>query len=70
MGLLSVSGRYRSARRYQLALAFVRHLKSAAERDCAVRRDNCASEDAWNALYVGHYTASGLAGHGDVYCWL
>ena len=53
LGLLPLSGRDRSARRHQLALAAVRDRQSAARGDRALRGDDGAREDGQDALRVG-----------------
>ncbi len=54
MGLLSVSGRARSAGRHQFSVAAVRHLQSAAGAHCTVRGDHHPGQDARPALHVDH----------------
>ena len=54
VGLLPVSGRGRSARRHQLAVAALRNREPAARRGRALRGHHGAGEDGEDALRVGH----------------
>ena len=65
VGPLPLSGRDRSARRHQLALAAVRHLEPAARRGRAVRRHDGHHQDGQGALRVGHAAAARVARHRD-----
>ena len=65
MGLLSVSGRGRSARWHQLAVAALRNRQPAAGRGRALCGDDGAGEDGEAALLVGPRAAARMAGGGD-----
>ena len=65
LGLLPLSGRHRSARRHQLAVAALRHRQPAAGGGGVLRRDHRAREDGEDALHLGDDRAAGLAGGGD-----
>jgi carbon starvation protein CstA len=67
LGLLPLSGRHRSARRHQLAVAPVRDRESAARRGGALRRGDDPDQDGEDPLLVGAARATGVACGSDAH---
>ena len=70
LGIFSVAGRERSAGRDQFAVAAVRNRQPVAGHGRAVRGHHHHHQDGQSALCRGHAGAAGLAGRGDVYCFV
>ena len=65
LGLLPLSGRCRSSRWHQLALAALWDSESATGGRRALRGHDSAHQDGSHAVFVGHAGAAGLAGDRD-----
>src|ERR1041385_1928105 len=70
LGLVSLSRRYRSARRDQYSLAVVWAGQSTALRRRALPVHDDPHQDAENTLFVDHASAAFVHVRGDIFSWL